>query len=364
MQPSATNHPITWFKNEDQAGTLELSPPFQRRPVWDEETESYLIDTILSDLPVPEIYIRATTSSDGKTVHDVVDGQQRTRAVLKFAYGDLRLVGPDVSAKWQGKTISDLLKEDDKLVKRFWAYKIVVREIGEATDQEVRDLFRRLNINAVVLNDQELRHAKYKGHFLKLSEALADDEWWVKAGIITVGQVRRMLDVEFVSELLVGLMAGPQEKKKTLDDFYDDYESAFPDEERYSTLFKRTRSLIQEVLNPDQLYEWTGRSDFYTIFLAFGKLAEKDVVLTAAQRKRLAQDLTAFQKDVTQAKKKDNEQKFAKKVHQYAEAVSRAASDVDRRGLRQDIVDKLIARVVKPTKSRKKKAARKTAKRS
>ena len=51
MDSSATNQKISWFRKEDIAGNLDLSPNFQRRRVWTPEQSSYLIDTILSGLP-------------------------------------------------------------------------------------------------------------------------------------------------------------------------------------------------------------------------------------------------------------------------------------------------------------------------
>jgi len=37
---------------------LELAPPFQRKPMWSDKNRSFLIDTIIKDLPIPEIYIQ------------------------------------------------------------------------------------------------------------------------------------------------------------------------------------------------------------------------------------------------------------------------------------------------------------------
>src|SRR5688572_425095 len=93
----ASNRKVTWFLREDEAGSLDLSPAFQRRPIWSVEQSSYLIDTILNGLPFPEIYIRASTSPQAHTTYEVVDGQQRIRSILEFAKNDLQLVGNEIS---------------------------------------------------------------------------------------------------------------------------------------------------------------------------------------------------------------------------------------------------------------------------
>src|SRR6266478_6125149 len=104
MDSSATNQKISWFRKEQNAGNLDLTPQFQRRPVWTEEQSSYLIDTILSGLPIPEIYIRSSSTPAGDTRYEVVDGQQRIRSVLVFGSNDLQLSGDDVGPKWLGRT--------------------------------------------------------------------------------------------------------------------------------------------------------------------------------------------------------------------------------------------------------------------
>jgi hypothetical protein len=53
-----------WYKQ----GSLELKPPFQRKPVWSERNKCYLIDTILNDMPMPEVYIQVETDKDGNKI--------------------------------------------------------------------------------------------------------------------------------------------------------------------------------------------------------------------------------------------------------------------------------------------------------
>jgi hypothetical protein len=46
---------IRWFKD----GELIINEVFQRHSVWTTAAKTYLIDTILNELPVPKIYIRS-----------------------------------------------------------------------------------------------------------------------------------------------------------------------------------------------------------------------------------------------------------------------------------------------------------------
>ena len=78
---------VTWDANKE----LVLNPYFQRRSVWDPQA-SLLIDSILRRMPVPKIYMR--TKLDVRTQRirrEVVDGQQRLRAILAFANNEFAL---------------------------------------------------------------------------------------------------------------------------------------------------------------------------------------------------------------------------------------------------------------------------------
>jgi hypothetical protein len=307
--------------------------------VWTDQQASFLIDTVLSELPFPEIYLRSSTTPDGQTLHEVVDGQQRITSLLRFGRNELVLVGAEVAAKWNGKSIDDL---NDTEKTGFWNYTIVVRDIGSASETEIRALFGRLNRNQVGLTEQELRHAAYPGRFLSLMEELADDSWWLDKGIVSVRQVRRMEDAEFVSELFVGLMAGPQNKKDTLDNYYIDYQNEFEDEERQKNRFKKTLGLLRTILVDDKdVRAWNGKSDFYSLFLAVEPLTERK---SFGQRKResVRNALMEFRAKVDQAKRRDNTKRFEPEVHAYAQALTRAASDLSSRIRRLEVLQAVI----------------------
>src|SRR5207245_8235487 len=84
-----TTRPISYriadFVQWNNRDELRLSPQFQRRPVWLPKARSYLIDTIIRGLPVPPIYVRELIDARSQRVtREVIDGQQRLRAVLDF----------------------------------------------------------------------------------------------------------------------------------------------------------------------------------------------------------------------------------------------------------------------------------------
>lgn len=88
MNYDVTLQTVSWINGRRSDDSLEISPKFQRRPVWLEKERSALISTICLGLPFPEIYIQVVTDPQtGKQKHIVVDGQQRITSILMFIDG-------------------------------------------------------------------------------------------------------------------------------------------------------------------------------------------------------------------------------------------------------------------------------------
>jgi hypothetical protein len=68
--------------------------------------------------------------------------------------------------------------------------------------------------------------------------------------------------------------------------------------------------------------------------------------LTANERKSIKTELGSFRKQVDQAKKKDNTKQFGADIHEYAEAVTRAATDLGRRETRLRILEQHLKRAL------------------
>jgi hypothetical protein len=186
---------IRWFKD----GELVINETFQRHSVWTTAAKTYLIDTLLNELPMPKIYIR--TKIDPKkqsSLREVVDGQQRVRALVEFSTDKLRLTSR--SEQFAGSKYSDL---DPEVQGRFLGYTISVEQLLNASDDDVIDIFARLNSYTVALNAAEKRHAQYQTEF-KFAVRKTASDWrgfWEKHGIFTTKQRFRMADDAFAAEL-------------------------------------------------------------------------------------------------------------------------------------------------------------------
>lgn len=337
---STTHRTIAWLKKAHDEKTLVMKPPFQRNPVWTDLQKAYLIDTILHGYPVPELYMQEEVDEAGKEKHVVVDGQQRTRACLEFLEGTFTM-DPEQSPDWPDASFEDLTAAEKK---RFYAYQFVVRKLPDVPDLQLREIFQRLNRNVVALNEQELRHATYSGKFITLMEKLADLDYWEGTGLFSASAVRRMQDVEFISELAVAFLHGPQNKKQSLTKWYVAYEKEFEEASRVESAFAAVLGELDQILPHIKKTRWRKRSDFYTLF---GVMASHHDKLPLSKKSRLRAapllELFATQIDIymtaESANNREEMDKLPNHAKKYAVAVQRAASDLGNRKERASILD-------------------------
>jgi hypothetical protein len=336
-----THRTVSSFNKSHQRQELVLAPPFQRNPVWTTRQKAYLIDSILLGFPVPELYMSDTIDESGNEQHVVVDGQQRIRACLDFINGDYALDSEDVDSRWRDLTFEDLTPE---LKQVFFGYKFVVRVLPPMSEDQIRGIFARLNRNVVALNAQELRNATYWGPFIQTIQMMADaDEFWASSGIFSANDHRRMLDHEFISELVVAYLHGPQNKKDKLDDFYQLYEEFFEGRAHVVSAFSRVIGEISQLLPTLTGTRWRKKSDFYTLFLSLADRVDQ-IPFAREERRRISKRISELAEEVDalgrleETEWNDPDPTAAK----YTRAVSRAASDKANRIARREAFDSFV----------------------
>ncbi|MBD2316354.1 DUF262 domain-containing protein [Phormidium tenue] len=278
---------------------LELRPDFQRREVWSQAARVMLIDSILKNIPIPKFYARRMVR-DNATFREVIDGQQRLRAILDFKHGVFALTSPPCEERFRGRRFEDLEQRDRDL---FVNYRLDMNEITSATDDEVRQIYWRINKYMKQLNKQELRRADFPGDFLKISEDLALSDTLDEFKVFTPANRRRMADVEFVSELLALMIReSPLDKKEQLDAVYEEYMNwAKPDSEEVIQRFNQVINDCQIIFDGDGLHgklaaightRFRQKSDFYSLFGAIYNLHRQGGSITGKDLKPLRTDLS------------------------------------------------------------------------
>jgi len=132
-------------------GKINLNPGFQRLSVWNENEQKLLIDSILSEMPLPNIFL--WERKDGKKIiYDVIDGKQRVESIIAFTrYKKPIAVFIDSEGQnnwkfkgqyeWKWKEICD---EEISIKRAFNNYKIPVVVI-KGTLASIESVFIRIN---------------------------------------------------------------------------------------------------------------------------------------------------------------------------------------------------------------------------
>jgi hypothetical protein len=212
---STRNISVRDFEEWQERNELVLAPKFQRREVWSAKAKSYLVDTIIRGKPIPKLYMRQNVEPKSRrTTREIVDGQQRLRTILAFVKDGFKLSKAH-NKEFGGKYFSslDTTTQGDVL-----KYEFVVDLLQDMPDNEVYDLFARINTYSEKLRAQELRHAQWFGDFRSCVYELARQfvPFFENNRIFTSRQILRMSEAEFISELLLAMQEGIREGKKTV----------------------------------------------------------------------------------------------------------------------------------------------------
>jgi len=263
------NYSIRDFEEWREKGELVLAPKFQRREVWQPKARSYLIDTIIRGKPIPKIYMRQDINPETRrTNREIVDGQQRLHTVLSFIRDGFK-ISKAHSEEFGGKYFSGLDKETKRDILK---YEFVVDLLQDMPDNEVYDLFARINTYSERLKDQELRNAKWFGEFKSSVYRLAKEfsTFFSNNDVFSAKQILRMAEAEFISELLLAMHEGIRERSKSvIDSAYRKYDDEFPNRKTYEKRFRATMDIIGGILG-DSLAQLDFSSPrlFYPMFCA------------------------------------------------------------------------------------------------
>lgn len=275
-----TEYQISDFLGWQKSGQLELSPSFQRRPVWQPSAKSFLMDTIIRGLPIPIIFVREQINLQTmETNRQVVDGQQRIRTVLSYIAPSSLKDYDKVSDYFQikkihnpglaGKTFEELpYKTKEDILQYSFSTHILPPDVD---DKQVLQIFARLNATGVKLNAQELRNAQYFSEFKETIYLLGYEqlERWRSWGIFSENNIARMDEAEFVTDLIAFILKGIIAKDKTtLDKLYEEYENK---DFRYNRIvidrFREVMDSIDELIGKDLANtEFSLKTLFYYVF--------------------------------------------------------------------------------------------------
>ncbi|MEO0127651.1 MAG: DUF262 domain-containing protein [candidate division WOR-3 bacterium] len=188
-QPRVSPVPISTFIIHKKR--YRVDPTYQReKGIWTKPDEQYLIDTILRWFAMPPVFLHRRKGKEF-----IVDGQQRLNTIWKFKDDKLEL---------NDKYSSDIINDDKNKERnngrpaykyselhsewqnRFDAYPIPTIYLEDYNDEEVRDLFRRLQHGKPLIPGEILN--AYPGKIVVTMRELAKNKFFTN--IIRMGAKR------------------------------------------------------------------------------------------------------------------------------------------------------------------------------
>lgn len=226
---------------------INVDAEYQRAPVWSKAQKALLIDSILRDFDIPKIILRKQPEGS-QFLFDVIDGKQRLTAIWEF-FSDSFAISRSAEdyprlGNLGGKSWTDLsVQAKDKL--QF--SNITVSRIAEVDDDEIRELFLRLQ-SGEPLNSAEKRNAM-KGPVRDfVTDRLAKHSFWDLAGIRTARFGRE--EHAAILLLLVSKNGPASLKSADLSELYEDHNFDPNGSEAQTTL--RLLDMLNEVASFDK----------------------------------------------------------------------------------------------------------------
>jgi len=247
--------------------TLVINKDYQREGgIWVPNARTYFIDTILNEFPFPKITIRQIINpTTRKTIREIIDGQQRMMAISAFIKGELTL--SSVSEKYGGQKYSDFTPDAQEA---FLRYEVSIDNVISASDEEVLEIFRRMNSYTIPLNHSEHRHATYQGLFKWFIRDLIKNysPMFLTFKILSKRALSRMMDADLITELIQILVAGVTGRSsKALDNLYKSNDKIFANKDVISS---QTESILNFI--KDNLTE-IGNSGYLTGYMLYSLFA-------------------------------------------------------------------------------------------
>lgn len=296
MESKQESWPLLSFKEYEK--DINPTPNYQRGSVWKQEQRTLLIDSVLRKIDVPKIYLRRTS---GSYKYEIIDGQQRMRTFWDFLNDKFPLedeaediVMDGMSYGLAGRTYSEL--DHELRVERIYKYTLNVVILSEATEDEIADLFYRLN-NGTPLSSSEVRNAM-PGEVTKLVRDLARHPFFPNCAF---GNTRMAYDQVGAQMLSLELYGGVHEvSDKVLSRMYYDYRKGIP--ERVKEMTRKNLDLLSRIFpNRSRLLNRAAAVNAYLLVSYLSKHSRLD---------RAVQEIREWFEDSEPARRRDNEYKL------------------------------------------------------
>ncbi|MFI9003081.1 DUF262 domain-containing protein [Streptomyces sp. NPDC053541] len=248
---------------------LLVNRRYQRKLVWSVAEKQLLIDSILDGYPIPLILLAERPEIHGSGKYEIIDGMQRLDAIFSFIEQKYDYDGYyfDLSQSARARQAADAgafepvhvttLLPAEKCA-NLLDYQLAVTIFPTQTEQQITDVFSRINSNGRQLSAQEKRQAGMLNPFSELVRTMAsslrgdvsddvlllhdmpsisiesarekqrygvkaEDTLWIRHGILNVKQLREGDDEQMVADIAASILLDNPfpASKEEFDEIYD-----------------------------------------------------------------------------------------------------------------------------------------------
>jgi len=307
--------------NDIKSGRLIPDAYFQRNLVWRDVHKKDFIKTILLGFPFPQIFI-----SKGKvnvetmsTVSCIVDGQQRSDAIVSFIADRLEV---------EGRKYSDLPEIQKS---EFLKYEIAVIELDlENDDPKVQEIFQRINRTSNSLTSIEKLASQYStSDYMLVAKFLSDHitldrnkdeddfredpnvpeefyDWASRKnvknfskivngkGVFNSHEIARKTNLMHVLNIMSAVIGGFSNRNEKAIQHLDDYASLFKERDMVVDALEKAADFILKIGFKGKSY-WLNKANFFTLVVAIVTLQAQEVVLDPSKVKSI---LDAFERNL------------------------------------------------------------------
>lgn len=261
------------------AGGFLVNRRYQRKLVWTIEEKRAFVNSLKNAYPVP-LFLFAEVASGAGSVFEIMDGMQRLNAIFSFLEGEFDLDGAyfDLDSIPETKQLLDqqsVRQQEPKLAaadcRKIVTYQVPMSIARNKSEDEIDEIFRRINSHGKHLSRQELRQAGCTTNFASLvrktaarirGDASATDRldlanmkkisitnkqlpygldvhklFWAENKILTGDQLRESRDEELIGDIFGYILLEPKPPSNTnvLDEYYGTFETE-DGKERHTSL--------------------------------------------------------------------------------------------------------------------------------
>lgn len=326
MQTSATNKRIRELLKGLREKSIIPNPHFQRRLVWSNAHKIAFLETVLQGLPFPEIFMAAGSvdpdSGEGNEL--IVDGQQRITTLNQYfiASPDLKIPNGRIPAY---KNLSD----DEK--RKFLEYQIVVRDLGQLTEDQTRDMFQRINSTRYALNAMEVNNSRFDGALKRFAEDISNEAFFQENAVFTALDGRRMNDIRFTLTLIISMLSGYFNRDDEHELYLEQYNDDFPEVLQIERRFRATAKFLDSCKFPAKSRIWQ-KADLLTVLVETDRALHLDSLHVTPTK--VGRELTTFFNEVDEVTRSANHSEDAGEYYRRVRSgVNDRISRISRGGL-------------------------------